>query len=543
MRERKTRNDVTLQAISGTHVVLLGMDATDRARQGLLGFAIRRTDLTEHERYWLRGMKTFEETIPNPIPGQTYPTYEHPIQSFQWADYTAKPDHEYIYEIVPMYGKPKFLEEHESVSVKIATESETDATHAIFFNRGVAASQAYAQRFQNRRPDEVPNREAYRWLSRGLEEAILGFISQASGNRFGLRAAVYEFDYEPVLEAFKEVHEAGADVCIVYDGRDEDLRSRNEAAIRNAGIGELVKARTANKSYISHNKFIVLLKDGQAVAVWTGSTNFTKGGIFGQSNVGHLVRDKKVAQAYLDYWIQLEKDVEAKELRIWIEDHTADPQGPPKPNTIVTLFSPRKTLNVLQWYADQLDAAVQSAHFTAAFGVNPVLADILHRDKQQLRYLLLEQEGKNRDVYGADPDVQIAVGSTIQRDVLYSWTREVLTGFNKWVKYIHTKYLLIDPLSATPIVITGSANFSGPSTRGNDENMLVITGNERVAHIYLGEFMRLFSHYYFRDLMRKQRGEQVEFPRSMYLRSNDTWTNPYYQDDSIKYKKRLLFSG
>ena len=59
---------------------------------------------------------------------------------------------------------------------------------------------------------------------------------------------------------------------------------------------------------ISHNKFIVLLKDDMPVSVWTGSTNFTAGGIFGQSNVGHVVRNKEVARRYFDYWNKLKTD-------------------------------------------------------------------------------------------------------------------------------------------------------------------------------------------------------------------------------------------
>jgi phosphatidylserine/phosphatidylglycerophosphate/cardiolipin synthase-like enzyme len=48
-------------------------------------------------------------------------------------------------------------------------------------------------------------------------------------------------------------------------------------------------------------------------------------------------------------------------------------------------------------------------------------------------------------------------------------------------RYIHTKYMLIDPLGNDPLVVCGSANFSRPSQRTNDENMLVIRGNMRVA--------------------------------------------------------------
>jgi len=62
--------------------------------------------------------------------------------------------------------------------------------------------------------------------------------------------------------------------------------------------------------------------------------------------------------------------------------------------------------------------------------------------------------------------------------------------------------MLVDPLSSNPVVITGSANFKHASVNTNHENMLVIRGDTRVADIYLGEFMRQFSSYAFRDAPR-----------------------------------------
>ena len=55
---------------------------------------------------------------------------------------------------------------------------------------------------------------------------------------------------------------------------------------------------------------------------------------------------------------------------------------------------------------------------------------------------------------------------------------------------MHTKYLLIDPLSDDPLICTGSANFSENSLTNNDENMVLIRGSTRVADIYMTEFDR-----------------------------------------------------
>ena len=89
------------------------------------------------------------------------PTSEHPIQTFQWGDYTAKPATTYRYKVVPVYGKPKLIEldEQSATSIEITTEAEQggagkdgQATHDIYFNRGAAGSQAYARKFGSYHP-------------------------------------------------------------------------------------------------------------------------------------------------------------------------------------------------------------------------------------------------------------------------------------------------------------------------------------------------------------------------------------------------------
>ncbi|MBD2020458.1 hypothetical protein H6F43_09685, partial [Leptolyngbya sp. FACHB-36] len=301
MKAKATKGAVSVQAIAGSYVVLLGINLSDAKRNGVLGFAIERTDHTEDERFWLKGFKTFKETDPGLPPGSLVSTLEHPIQAFFWGDFTAKPNHEYTYRIVAMRGKPKRLEQGDSVEVRVRTEDEATGTHAVYFNRGTAASQAYARKFKNRSPDQVPDGKAWTWLSRGLVEGLLAFIEQANGKRYALRAAVYEFQHLPVLQAFGAASKSGADVKIVVDAKPNSQNypnQKNRDASDQANITALTIPRQANPSYIAHNKFIVLLEDGQPTQVWTGSTNLTTGGLYGHSNVGHVIRDPNVAASF-----------------------------------------------------------------------------------------------------------------------------------------------------------------------------------------------------------------------------------------------------
>jgi hypothetical protein len=90
MRKRKGSNGLTVNAVAGSYVVVLGLKITDAMRNGLRGFAIQRTDHTENETYWMSGTKVFESVEPHPAAGGQYSSLVHSFQSFQWADYSGQ---------------------------------------------------------------------------------------------------------------------------------------------------------------------------------------------------------------------------------------------------------------------------------------------------------------------------------------------------------------------------------------------------------------------------------------------------------------------
>ncbi len=545
MRARATGADgLSAQAIAGPHVVLLGLDMRRPKTRGLLGFAIERTDPVEDERYWLRGFRVFRSNADGVRPGHSVSLREHPLQSFLWGDYTVKPGRPYRYRVVALYGKPKRLEPGAEVTVDVTTEATDDGIHGIHFNRGVAGSQAYNRLFGRPPRDGDRSDPAYDWLGRGLDQAIIDFVGRAKGSRFGLRAAVYEFAYPYVLDALRAAADTGADVRIIYDRRGAPGKrggrhrvwESSEAAIRKAGIGDLVIPRKTNNA-IAHNKFIVLTEDGAPTAVWTGSTNITWGGIFGQSNVGHEVRDPAVAAAYLDYWDRLQPDPAFAAIRPG--NMQACPDPPDRLGKGVTpIFSPRGDLGLIDWYADQARRAKRSFFMTSPFGVHPKIADAIRPESNVLRYLVLEAEDTGVR-FDQDTDVKVAVGSFLKTDILDRWTVERLSGLNNKVLYSHTKFMLIDPLGDDPLVVSGSGNFSDKSVSDNDENMLLIRGDTRVADAYLGEFMAIFNHFYFRYLSQKLQTRGGE--DAAYLREDDSWVDRYYDRTRPSYRQRLLF--
>lgn len=559
MRTRRKHAGLSVNAIAGSHVVLLGIDIVESLRAGLRGFAVRRNDPTEGETYWMKGTKTFEAIEPHPAPGEQFSSLSHPFQTFQWADYSAKPGRPYNYEVVALYGELDAMEARATVKVDVRTEPESGVDHSVFFNRGAPATQEYARRFRNERPSKA-GPGAYEWLSRGLLEGIVGFVQRAEGPGWSLRGAFYEFQWPAALEAFVAARDRGVEVSIVFDAVDgaSGPRPRNIKAIEDAGLDDVTVARTNGK--LMHNKFIVLMKDGEPVAVLLGSTNLTENGLFGHANCAHVIEDTELARTYLKYLTRLDDDPEtALSSGYKVANMDLSPAPTDSLAALVPVFSPRSNVNALRWYAELAGSAQSGLFMTFAFGMNELFRNVYGRKDGLLRMALMEKEyngrGKEEQIAAIRdiqrlPNVVVAVGNHIP-----------LTGFDQWlgemdrvssrthVQWVHTKFMLVDPLSDDPTVITGSANFSKASTDTNDKNMTVIRGSTRVADMYLGEFFRLHSHYAFRQAvaihMQREPGSGPDGFQVRFLEAEKDWTADYFEegDRNARYLRRRYFSG
>jgi hypothetical protein len=560
MRIRAVAGGLTVNAVAGSYVVILGLNIDDADRAALRGFAIQREDKTEGETYWLKGMKTFESVAPHPAAGEQFSSLVHPFQTFQWADYSAKPGYTYVYTVVAMTGTPGALTPGTSVSVTISTEAINE-DHTIHFNRGAAASQEYARRFLNRPPRDV-GQAAYDWLSRGLVEGIVAFIERATGKGFGLKGAFYEFQWPIVLDALRAARTRGATVDIVFDDIDNETgpHGDNEDAIKLAQLKNVCTART--NGTLMHNKFLVLTEKNKPKALLFGSTNLTENGIYGHANCTHVVENAEIAAKYLAFFKKLKTDPattgQANPYKKWTIAQTPAP-AKTFVDGMAPVFSPRSNLDALKWYGALAGAAEAGLFMTFAFGMNAVFRTVYGKADKVLRVGVMEKEwnGANKDAQIAAirklqalPNVVIAIGNRIPLNGFDRWLGEVDRITNHVnVHWIHLKFMLVDPLSANPTVVTGSANFSDASTSTNDENMLVIKGNTRVADIYFGEYMRLYSHYAFREAVRifldQNPHAAPEDMKQGFLIENGDWTESYFdpRNRSGRMARRLYFAG
>jgi len=579
MRYLEENNGLKVRAITGTRSILLAFDADPETRNGLRGFSIRRTEqLTKPDGEtvtsvkWLYSSKVFKSVEPKPkekVNGRfkVFRTDKHPIQKFFWSDYGAVPSTDYQYEIFPAYGPVNNLQHDQSrmIALKIRTEDEDDGKHGIWFNRGAIASQHYAREFGNVAPteDEVldVNNIKTRWLSRGLLEACIAYIKSAKKGE-SLYACLYEFTYQLIIDAFDEARKRGVKVRIIYHAT-----KANKDAIgkKLAGKGVLTE-RT--RPTIPHNKFIVhASKSGKPLAVWTGSTNITMSGFLGQSNVGHLFHDATLAGAYKAYWDLLATNPAGAAVKKGTKAISLQPQEVVEPGSLTPIFCARDDLAMLFWYGNRILDARDLAMFTVAFTVSPVLIPVLAQKRDCLRMLVMESRPPAELIAaftkdGRDPMLTTSYGAVLGKKKIvvilpdgkrttktidiedfplgeWFW-REEHTRESGNVFFIHTKYLMIDPLSDDPLICTGSANFSKNSLQNNDENMVLIRGDTRVADIYLTEFLRLHEHFYFRDAANSLAGKGKD-AQGAFLEEKKDWTADDFLPGTYLNARREMF--
>jgi phosphatidylserine/phosphatidylglycerophosphate/cardiolipin synthase-like enzyme len=584
MRVSGGTGDFKARAIAGTHTVLIALDCPEARSKGLMGFAFQREIAGPNGRgpKFLRSQKVFKSEVPDPKNAHdpddpskpmAFYTDRFPVQSFLWGDYAASPGTRYHFIVQPMYGQPGALttDPGDAVEFDITTEQEWDdgETHGVWFNRGAIASQKFAEEFGNKPPQNIndPNDPTVKWLSRGLLEACLGYINETKPGD-ALRVAAYEFTYPPILEALKALIDGGIDVQIVYHDTTDAKGTPNETAMEAAGLPVNDQKSTYRRSLtkIPHNKFIVRLRGGtEPVEVWTGSTNFTPSGFLGQTNVGHRVADKETAENYLAFWELVKTDPELTTARARTAELTPDPIEVIAEKSIARLFSPRHKSSMLGWYGRRMLNAASSLWFTAAFGIAKELVDPIARKRNQMRFVLLEKPAPDAQRKALTADFNRVIlsfgtplGEIYQMKNGKPTARVPIKEFelDKWffeeehfrpkndgfVFFVHTKFLLIDPLSDDPLVCSGSANFSSGSLLQNDENMLLVRGNSRIADIYMTEFDRIFRHFYFRDIANQlAAAETSDDAKAIFLDETDEWTANYFKPRTLKNNRRLMF--
>jgi phosphatidylserine/phosphatidylglycerophosphate/cardiolipin synthase-like enzyme len=548
MRYYNLDNELKAYSVTGTQTVLITLDINktkviDNDKGFFMGFKINRKE-GNTQPILFNGTKRFASDKPDK-PKQKL----SPWQTYLWKDYTADPGKTYTYIVEAMFGTWDNMNPGYTTTLNVTTEQLNEGEHSVFFNFGVTGCQAYAKQFAKKEIDTLPESDkekAFAILGRELfTDGLLNFVAQANSSKYKLLGAFYEIDYKPFLDALKNAKIKGAEVEIVYSARPGQVKD-NEEAIEKAGLQPVSIPRNYQVAQ-PHNKFMILLENNKPVQVWTGSTNITIRGIFGHSNTGHLIKNEAVAKQYLEYWNMLSQNPAKADFTAKTESIQKDINGAHITEGTKVIFSPRKTDAMLVEYVKLMDSAKEAVCIIYPFNIEKIFKNFYAEDRPYLRFIITDKGGDKNKIITNDRDVIKTQGAVLDTAVEH-WVVEITskTTTGASTLYVHNKFFIVDPLSASPVVVSGSANFSDESLTKNDENTLIIKGDKRVADIYFTEFSRMFDHFMPRYLQKIKEEKKSGHTLSQAgfgepLDEKGVWCGKYYDKDSLKTKRKQMF--
>ncbi|MGA2898158.1 MAG: phospholipase D-like domain-containing protein [Acidobacteriaceae bacterium] len=308
--------------------------------------------------------------------------------------------------------------------------------------------------------------------------------------------------------------------------------------------------RKPPSGHIVHNKFLVYSDSHGPKAVLTGSTNWTDTGLCAQTNNALIIEDANVAAHYLTYWNTLKADDKA------VEAGSGKFQGSPmrtfdstgKPYTLDKSSKVDSPAELMSYFSPNTPAARSAAKKKSGNEATPVdMKDLSARVKMAKQAVLFlafipgtpsitefaaSAQRANKDLFvrgcvtspdaagnfyydlkGSSPpktkpvkgkkkapppeNPRVLAATALDKSKLpKGWEPELLkAGF----AIIHDKIVVIDPFDdENCTVVTGSHNLGYQASYNNDENLVIIKGNKKLAMAYATHVLDVYDHFAWR---------------------------------------------
>lgn len=569
--------------------------------EGCMGFAVYRIDdrqketpLPSHAVFKGRKIRSGQTTAEFPV--QKF--YWKDVYARLVAEKTG--NRKFRYKIVPLEGKPGALQPMKSVPFLVSNEVEISARVAkgmwAYFNRGLISTQRIARAFKKAPQKKklldliaVSTNALRASLSGDMVEALTEFVARA-GKSGTLYAALYELGDAELVQSLtgigkrlkivlsnSAVKEA-TDEINPKTGKPKQRTIDGNAKSRKllAKSASLVANRMMPSGHIGHNKFLVYADRSGPKAVLLGSTNWTATGLCTQTNNTLVIEDAKVAKRYLEYWKQLAADtksagkvaklLQALKLRTWaskgktFELKTGEEvRSWFSPNTPKARSKPQneKRPPDMSEVRDLILGAKHAILFLAFYPGTPSLANWAAEAQAKNEDLFVRgcvtnpsaSEGFYYELRGQTPpkrtkdgpkipireDRRVVAAQAFDKGVIpEQWRREILSaGF----AIIHDKVLVIDPFSDHCAVITGSHNLGHKASFDNDENLVIVKGNKKLAVAYATHVLDVYDHFSWRVRVKKEGPKAAD----QSLKSTPRWLDQYFDENGDIRTAQLKF--
>ena len=493
----------------------------------------------------------------HPKSGDHRPSSEWPFQRFNWTDHAVDVGNELRYRVTAMVdagtGRPYQRGPASRWSAWATLTTSVGGGMACFFNRGLVLSQFVARYLREHQLTPAKFKAQLKanvdpvfrsFLQGDLGVALFALLQEGSKPGAALHAALYELDDAQIEAAMIAL---GAHLNLVLANGSDKAGDGNAAARSHLHAGGIPTIdRLLQSKGLGHNKFVVASKASVAKSVWTGSTNWSTTGLCTQVNNALRIDDAPLAAHYLAQWGRL-RDASPPVL---------SPAGFP-PALVAANDAPKRfdigSASAEVWFTRTSDGRDMAALRALIASARSGILFLMFTPGKQGLHTLAAARAKEPGMYvrgvvstlgntAADNDTNfldiglVSSGQSFKPD-RYSVAQPqgIEQDFGSWIAevtradflaqvghaIVHSKVLVIDPLSDSPTVVTGSHNFSAPASENNDENFVIVRGHKRLAAAYATNIMSVYQHYRYRAYVRAKLA-QGKKPWSA-LDDNDLW--------------------
>ena len=320
-------------------------------------------------------------------------------------------------------------------------------------------------------------------------KAVSQLVKFIQGAKHSLDVAIYDMRNADVLKALKSMS-TKVQLHILYDAGKaggnsttvDPKVSTTAQAIKAAGLNAFAQPVKEKGGHLMHDKFIV--RDG--ASVWSGSGNFTNGGLLLQDNHFLTMDSPVIAAAYSKTFGDLGSPGHSA-------SHTPAVTGTPIKvkigNIPVTVFFSTQ-VGAIEGIEAEIQSRLKGAkkiRMLAMLVSDPgILASLLALKKKDIKGVLDPHEMKvvMKSKTG-DPKFWFANGDPR----FVAANSHAFNGTGDKNDFMHNKVMIIDD----KVVITGSYNFS-ENAEANDENLLIFE-SAALAGAYDQYFSALFAQY------------------------------------------------
>lgn len=552
-----TNGSFSVKAYVGDFKTLLAFNFSDPAKaQKLAGFSIE-CKPPDGPSYYLLNLLQFQDPskhaqIPTEKPNSTA---NAPIQKYRWTHVPGSAHQglspaqgNYTYTVTPRYfdgnQSMEALDKSLSAAVTVPVGPFRKGNLSLGFTRGYMQSEAFARHFgagtrivpANRglqfdtssqagtnNGQTVTYSEIYTWMGSTARAEVFAILNAVVADpSLSIEVFAYDLDEPDIVGAFLKLAAEGRIRIILDNAALHSQVKGKKVPLENLFTDAFQKAAKAPAAIVrgcfdrfSHDKIIIVSRNGTPIQVLTGSTNFSVTGLYVNANHVLVFDDANIAAEYSKVFAQSwsilsqTKTPSAAAAAAFAKTAFATaaftPPSPPAPKLNIN-YSPHsaadaaRILNGISGRIQQQEGATKG---------NVIFAVMQLTGSQTPVYQTLSQIHENQNVYSYGisdaPSGVFLYQPSSKQGVQVTGKPGSVTLPPPFDQVptppgheIHDKFVVCGLNGSDPVVYCGSSNLATGGEQQNGDNLLEIHDGD-VATAFAIEALLLVDHYNFLD--------------------------------------------